>query len=195
MLRFFNSDSVNVEHQLAAKHIIRLLASNGTLHVLHYLCARAVNINEIGCVYGVVLYANLLIHRLSLGDETDVLLPNAVLLAEVDSLFLGGEIVAERLRGVNKPLTYLSVLNLLILDLGRYQLLLHLTAQLLDLAGTFQHLKLYPPFVLLLAVVFLYRGEIDTVLLAVELCVMLRAESVLTAWHDVYLLVAELVSL
>ena len=48
MLRFFNSDSVNVEHQLAAKHIICLLASDGTLHVLHYLCARAVNINEIG---------------------------------------------------------------------------------------------------------------------------------------------------
>ena len=70
MLRFFNSDSVNVEHQLAAKHIIRLLASDGTLHVLHYLCTRAVYVHEIGCVYGVVLYANLLIHRLSLGDET-----------------------------------------------------------------------------------------------------------------------------
>ena len=75
-----------------------------------------------------MLYANLLIHRLSLGDETDVLLPNVVILAEFNSLFLCGEIVSERLRGVNKPLTNLSVLYLHILELCRYQLILHLTA-------------------------------------------------------------------
>ena len=177
-----------MEHQLTAEDVVGLLPGNLTLAVLDD-GDTVTNIHEVGGVNGVLLDDRFLEHLLDLlGALRRGVLDAQLLAAGVCSLLRRVMLV------LHYPVLSDAVTNIDLFALLGNELVLDLTLQTADVSQALFLLKIQPTLILFGGVVFLHRIEVYATLLAVELGIVLGAEAVIAAWHDVNLLCEKFVA-